>query len=274
MDFARLPHVGLLSEYQKVKSSKLYVTLKEYLDYWGRGCTGINRRIAAGVTSKAPPLCQNEEYDIGDGILPVFRGESTSKLHFQPQPPLSKQPSYKPPKGLDHPPFVVAPGMFETESVSRSALQPMPMDLARTSMPHWMLTKSSLLPYGTRNDLTSSYQADYCGVKTKPRNICLDSKASGDCGSTEQKVHLDKKEDSEKRRNPAFESLHDRLNDYVKSLLFRTTTGSTYQPPSVYGEICCHPAKKSSLIKKHCPAEKLITKSCKIHRNQEYRKNE
>lgn len=34
-----------------------------------------------------------------------------------------------------------------------------------------------------------------------------------------------------------------RLWNYVHGLLYRTTTGSTYLPPSVHGEPMCHPTK-------------------------------
>ncbi|GFY52318.1 uncharacterized protein TNIN_445921 [Trichonephila inaurata madagascariensis] len=219
-----------------------------------------------GVT---PPECQNEEYNIRDGIVPAFRGESTSKKHYQPQPFLSKLPSYKPSEEFNYPPILLVPYMLETESMSRASYQPMPMDLARTSKPLWMKKKCPFLKYDTRFDFTSSYQADYCGVKTEPRNICPDSKAGGDCRDTEQKTCLEELKIPDKT-GLFSENLHDRLNDYVKPLIFRTTTGSAYQIPSVWGEICCHPAKS---LEKHCPAEELTAKTCKVHRNQEFHRN-
>ncbi|KAF8797247.1 hypothetical protein HNY73_001532 [Argiope bruennichi] len=258
MDLSSLPHIGLLSEYQK-----------EYLDYSGLCCPCAKQRGAAGLSSKGPAECQPEDYDAGDGVVPAFRGETTSKSGYYPQPTLSRLPSHKPTSGLQHTPMLLGPNMMEVDSVSHSAHGPQPLELARTTAPRWMAALYRTPKYQTRYDLTSSYQADYCGMKAKPRNICLDIMAGGDNIQIQDQTQKEGTECCEPpSESETHGSLHDRLNDYVKSLLFRTTTGSTYQPPSVHGNIQCHP--KRAQPDKYCPAEALNTISCKIHKNQEY----
>ncbi|GBL85533.1 hypothetical protein AVEN_34690-1 [Araneus ventricosus] len=259
MDLSYLPHVGLLSEYQK-----------EYLDYSGIGCTCVNRRVPAGLSLKGPTEGQPQDYDIGDGVVPDFRGESTSKSAHCPQPTLSKLPSYKPSAGSERPPMLLGPNMMEVDSVSRSAHGPQPLSLARTTAPRWIADHYRTPKYQTRYDLTSSYQADYCGVKTRPRSICLDTMAGGDNVRVRDQTHDEEAEHCEQNEKSVQGSLHDRLNDYVKSLLFRTTTGSTYQPPSVFGKGQCHPPRDRP--DRQCPAEALDTVFCKIHRYQDYHK--
>ncbi|CAL1291871.1 unnamed protein product [Larinioides sclopetarius] len=260
MDFSYLPHIGLLSEYQK-----------EYLDYSGIGCTCVHRCVAAGLTSKGPAEGQPQDYDIGDGVVPDFRGETTSKSAYCPQPILSQLPCYKPSAGSERPPMLLGPNMMEVDSVSHSTHGPQPLILARTTAPRWIADQYRTPKYQTRYDLTSSYQADYCGIKTRPRNICLDTMAGGDNVRVRDQTHNEEVEHCMPHAKSMQGILHDRLNDYVTSLLFRTTTGSTYQPPSVYGKGRCHPPRDKP--DRHCPAEALDRVSCKIHRNQEYLKN-
>ncbi|XP_035229773.1 uncharacterized protein LOC118201732 [Stegodyphus dumicola] len=242
---------------------------KEYLDFFGKDLTPIDKRhIGAGISSKGPPDGQPEPYQIGDGIIPPFRGESVSKQAHQPQPPIRQLPAYKPPE--DKPPMLLGPEMMEVESYSSWSHRPFPLELARRTrpeIPNWVLNMKKPLRYESRFDLTSSYQADYCGPKTKTRKICLDSENGGKVGAGgDIESNIQTKGKALTHSFGDCVQLGDRMWNHIHSLLFRTTTGSTYLPPSVFGGSSCHPSK--SRFERICPANTLATKTCKIHQNQ------
>ncbi|GIY99802.1 uncharacterized protein CEXT_22821 [Caerostris extrusa] len=161
----------------------------EYTGRFGWSCPEPNRRNLAGFPSKGPPECQDKEYDDSDGILPSFRGESTSHLIHRPQPPVKQLRSYKPIPGSEKPPMIMGPGSMEVESMHRASYQPQPTDLTRvTTRQIWMKDRFDLTEYQPRYDMTTSYQADYCCERMKPRDICLEWRAGGDDGGSKQQL--------------------------------------------------------------------------------------
>lgn len=66
--------------------------------------------------------------------------------------------------------MLLASFMTEVEPYSHSIHCPMPQELARKttpSIPLWIREGMKPIEYKTLYDLTSSYQADYCGIQTQ-----------------------------------------------------------------------------------------------------------
>ncbi|KAG8181493.1 hypothetical protein JTE90_016579 [Oedothorax gibbosus] len=269
------PYIGLLSEYQK-----------EYLNYSGKDCSLTKRRnLAAGVPSLPSPDCRPKEYSSEDGLLPVFHGKSVAKSDYVPQPRIARTQNFKVEcstkeagtkneAGIngsaqikpDRPPMLLLPGMQETESEAKASYRPFPLELARSEGTPFLRTKNGEPENrAPRWDLTSSYQADYCGIRTQPRRICLEERSAHhkDTSCKYNTSNSSKLEGQTCKQN-CKENVHDQLSSYVKSLLFRTTTGSAYRPPSTFRGPPCHPAKEQK-----CPAEDILPQKCEIHCKQQ-----
>ena len=118
------------------------------------------------------PEYESQEYDSSDGIVPRFRGTSTEKSVYVPQPNLNKLPNYKPQS--ESKVFLLESHLTEVEPYSHSIHCPMPVELTQQTAPTkslWIKDNLKPLTRESRYDLTSSYQEDYCGKQTEVRRI-------------------------------------------------------------------------------------------------------